>query len=111
MERKTFTEYFNLYKDRLKDVDNARLAKVDLIEFNDTLYKSISILWKSILTEEGIDWLEWFYYEKYDFIKDETREDIKAWNSDKKEICQDLDALYDYLVENKYFSRLFGERT
>jgi hypothetical protein len=51
-----------------------------------------------------------FYYEKYDYSKDQPREDLKAWDEDGNEICQDLDSLYNYLTENKYFIRLFEER-
>ena len=110
MEKETFFRYFDLYKEHLSDLEHASKARIDLIEFSDPLYKAISILWKSILTEEGIDWLEWFYYEKYDYSKDQPREDLKAWDEDGNELCQDLDSLYNYLTENKYFIRLFEER-
>ena len=60
MEKETFFRYFDLYKEHLSDLEHASKARIDLIEFSDPLYKAISILWKSILTEEGIDWLESF---------------------------------------------------
>jgi hypothetical protein len=34
----------------------------------------------------------------------ELREDMKAHDEHKNEICQDLDSLYDFLVTNNYFN-------
>jgi predicted protein tyrosine phosphatase len=63
---------------------------------------AVSLLWKQVLTKEGIDWLDWFLYEK-DYINGNLRKDLKAWDSDKKEICKDLKSLYKYLIKEKYF--------
>jgi predicted protein tyrosine phosphatase len=63
---------------------------------------AVSLLWKQVLTKEGIDWLDWFLYEK-DYISGNLRKDLKAWDSDKKEICKDLKSLYKYLIKEKYF--------
>jgi predicted protein tyrosine phosphatase len=63
---------------------------------------AVSLLWKQVLTKEGIDWLDWFLYEK-DYISGNLRKDLKAWGSDKKEICKDLKSLYKYLIKEKYF--------
>jgi hypothetical protein len=63
---------------------------------------AVSLLWEQVLTKEGIDWLDWFLYEK-DYISGNLRKDLKAWDSDKKEICKDLKSLYKYLIKEKYF--------
>ena len=76
--------------------------KLDLLEFDDDIQMAVSLLWEQVLTKEGIDWLDWFLYEK-DYISGNLRKDLKAWDSDKKEICKDLKSLYKYLIKEKYF--------
>jgi trans-2-enoyl-CoA reductase len=76
--------------------------KLDLLEFDEDIQMAVSLLWKQVLTKEGIDWLDWFLYEK-DYIHGNLRKDLKAWDADKKEICKDLKSLYKYLVKEKYF--------
>lgn len=78
---------------------------VDLIEYWEPYEKAFSLLWAEILTEEGEDWLYWYLYEK-DGITGNPREDMKAWDSDKKEICQNLENLHDYLMKSNYFRRV-----
>lgn len=65
---------------------------VDLLEFSDELHSAIGILLKEIYTEEGYDWITWFMYEK------DGREDMKAWDENGKEICNNKDELYEYLT-------------
>jgi hypothetical protein len=59
-------------------------------------------MWGEILTEYGEDWLSWYLYEK-DGISGNPREDIRAWDKDKNEICENLEDLHAYLLENNYF--------
>ena len=53
-------------------------------------------LWKEIYSEEGIDWINWFMYEN-----DFGANGLKAFDSDKSLICQDVDSLYDYIEQYK----------
>jgi hypothetical protein len=75
---------------------------IDLTEFMDDDAWVIQHLWAEVLTKDGNDWFSWFMYEKAYLY--ELREDMKAWDEHKNEICQDLDSLYDYLVTNNYFN-------
>jgi hypothetical protein len=85
---------------------------IDLLEFTEGYSKTIQLLWKSVLTDEGLDWLEWFLYEK-DYIHDGIgRPDMTAYatvynslseSEEKVEIAKDLEELYKYLLENNYF--------
>jgi hypothetical protein len=77
---------------------------IDLIEFTDIYRSTIDQLWSNLLDENGIDWLEWFLYEK-DYISNGIgNPEIKAYYQESgDEIVKDLNGLYDYLIENKYF--------
>lgn len=74
---------------------------IDLIDFCDTQGKLINVLWGHILTEEGLDWFNWFLYEK-DGISGKPKKNMKAYDN-KKEILKDLKGLYNYLTTQKYF--------
>ena len=54
------------------------------------------LLWKEIYSEEGIDWIFWFMFEN-----DFGAKGLKAFDSDKNLICQDVDSLYDYIEQYK----------
>lgn len=75
---------------------------IDITEYSDDYHHIIKLLLEEILTKEGIDWLEWFLYEK-DAISGNPREDMKAWDENKNEICKDLESLHSYLVSNSYY--------
>lgn len=76
---------------------------IDLVNFFDEFDMVNSLLWEEILTTEGVGWLNWFLYEK-GYIHDGVgRENMKAWDVDKNEICKDLVSLYEMLVKEGYF--------
>ena len=76
---------------------------IDIIDYHDPYEKAINILFGEILTEEGMDWLGWYLYEK-NGISGNPKKDIKAWDN-KKEICKNLKDLHVYLIKNNYFKR------
>jgi hypothetical protein len=74
-------------------IDRAYDLNIDLLEFIDPLYKANDILFKEAFGEEAAEMISWFMYEKqFGF-----REDLKAWDADKTEICKTVDQLYDYI--------------
>lgn len=84
-----------------KSDDTAKLG-IDLIEYCEGYHIIIDTLLSEIITDQGLDWFNWFLYEK-DYISDGVgREDMKAYDNDV-EILRTLEELYQYLVENKYF--------
>jgi hypothetical protein len=75
---------------------------IDLYDFMDTNNEVIDLLWTELLTSEGIDWLDWFLYEKNYLDDGIGRKDLKAYDNGK-EICKDLKGLYKYLTKYNYF--------
>lgn len=75
---------------------------LDIYEFSDNYHQLHRMLWEEIFTPEGLDWFEWFMWEKGG-IQGVLNEDLDAWDENKNPICQDLKGLHDYLTANKYF--------
>lgn len=102
MEFSKFKEYVDILS-KLRQ-ENHQLYKigVNLTEREESYQTLLSILWKEILTDDGINWLEWFLYDK-GAIDGCIREDIKAWDAEKNEICKDLNGLHKYLKKSGYF--------
>jgi hypothetical protein len=79
---------------------------IDLIDFTEGYSIVINYLWGQILTVEGLDWFDWFMYEK-NYLQDGIgNPELTAYSTDngeEVEIIKDLEGLYEYLIENKYF--------
>lgn len=102
MKKETFIKILELQSQHYKKEQELYELGVDTVELNEPLVGAVHILWKELLTEEGLENLDWFLYEK-DYISGEPREDMKAWDENKNEILKDVDELYDYLFSNSYF--------
>lgn len=99
--KETFIKILDLQKEQyLKERGLYKLG-IELIDVNEKYERVITLLWQEVLTEEGGSWVSWFLYEK-DYISGNLREDIKGWDGEV-EIIRDVNELYDYLAENKYF--------
>lgn len=59
------------------------------------------MLWSEVLTESGVENLEWFLYER-DWISGSPDLDMKALDGET-EILKSVEGLYEYLVSNSYF--------
>jgi len=86
-----------------KQVDKAYALNIDLIEFCEKQNEVVHLLWNHILTTEGLDWLNWFMYEKNYIYDGKGRSEMTAEDSDGTPICRTLKELYDYINTNKYF--------
>jgi hypothetical protein len=64
---------------------------VDIIGFNEDLYKVINILLKNIYGTEGKGWIEWYLYEK---LNDPT---LDAFDENQQPICYDVKSLWEYV--------------
>jgi hypothetical protein len=87
-------------------IDKSYEQGVDLIEFTEGYHVVINYLWGQLLTTEGLDWFDWFMYEKnylQDGIGDPEMQAFSKINDEEVEICKDLEGLYEYLKENNYF--------
>lgn len=108
MEYKNFKSVISIMIEKHKKTSNAYDLGIDLYEYQEKDHRINRILIREILTDYGIDWFEWYLYEK-DGITGKPKADMKAWDKDKKEICYDVKSLYNYLKENKYFKNQNGE--
>jgi hypothetical protein len=102
MTYKAFKEIVDLQVAHHKRIQALYKLRVDLIETFSEQEKVIELLWESVLTEYGYDWLCWYLYEK-DGISGKPKEHLTAWDEEKNEIVKDLRGLYDYLIKEKYF--------
>ena len=66
--------------------------KVDLIDWTDPYSSIIGELIKEIYGEEGVDWFNWYCYER-NFGKHE----LDAWDENGEPICYDVKSLWEYL--------------
>lgn len=87
-------------------LDKTHEIGIDLLEFVENYNQSIHFLWGQLLTIEGLDWFDWFMYEKnyiQDGIGNPEMQAFSKTNDEEVEICKDLEGLYEYLKENNYF--------
>ena len=101
----TFEHFKELTDLMVKAQKNKRAAYnlgVDLYEICEPEEMLINSLWDKILTDHGLDWFNWFMYEKA-YINDGIGRPSISANDDGKPICEDLKGLYEYLVKNNNF--------
>lgn len=102
MKFEDFKSMTDLMIKHWKGVDKCYNIGIDIHEFLDTQETLVNALWGHILTDEGIDWFNWFMYEK-NYIHDGVgRPDLTA-SDDGEPICENLERLYEYLQKNNYF--------
>lgn len=104
MDYKNFKSLISIMIEKHKKIQNAYRLGIDLYNYEEDDHKLNKILIDEILTKEGVDWFEWYLYEK-DGITGKPKKDMRAWDNDKKEICYNVKSLYDYLFLSKYFKR------
>jgi len=101
MKQDIFMKCCERMKTASNNIDAVYKLNIDLHEFMDDEHWVVQHLWSVILTPEGYDWFSWFMYEKAYLY--ELKEDMKAWDENKNEICQTLPDLYNFLVINNHF--------
>ena len=105
-----FTDFNRIVDSMLRSsssLDKTHEIGIDLLEFVEDYNTTIHLLLNEVLTTEGLDWFDWFMYEK-NYIQDGIgNPELKAFSKDDSdesiEIIKDLNGLYEYLTENKYF--------
>jgi hypothetical protein len=102
MTYEAFKEIVELQIAHTKRVQALYKLQVDLLDVFSEQEKAIELLWETVLTVHGCDWLSWYLYEK-DGISGKPKKHLKAWDNEKKEICKDLKSLWKYLTKEKYF--------
>lgn len=93
MKFKTFESIIKRLKTQSDEVSKLYSMKIDLIEFIDPYHTIISDMLKEEYGSEGIDWWNWFCYER-DFG---TRTDLEAFDADNNPICRDVKELWELM--------------
>lgn len=104
-------ENFKLITDSMvmssSKLDTTHEIGIDLLDFVENYNISINYLWRELLTVDGLDWFDWFMYEK-NYLQDgignpEMQAFSQTDDNEQVEIIKDLEGLYEYLIENNYF--------
>lgn len=92
MDLKTFTILIEGIQNKIKKDSKAYDLGIDLLSYDDEYYAQVvKPLLLQVFTKEGLDWIEWFIYERESF----SGSTLQAWNEKGKEICFDIPSLYD----------------
>ena len=105
MTLETFTKLLDNYTEAYSKSMEVSLLGINLDEYSEIFQKNTELLLGEVFTEEGVEWIFWFLYEK-DYIEGTLKDDMKAWDEHDQEICQDVPRLYRYLVQNKHIKTL-----
>ena len=105
MTLETFTKLLDNYTEAYRKSMAVSLLGINLDEYSEIFQKNTELLLGEVFTEEGVEWIFWFLYEK-DYIEGNLKDDMKAWDEHDQEICQDVPRLYRYLVQNKHIKNL-----
>ena len=108
MDYKNFKSLIDILIEQSKKSSKAHDLGLDLYDYIDSYHRGYKILIREVLNDYGVDWFEWYLYEKKG-ITGKPDKEMKAWDKDKKEICYDVRSLYNYLKENKYFKNQNGK--
>jgi len=94
---------YEQFKDLIETIEKVRerssaLYKldIDLLDFEDSYFKIIDLLMKSVFDEEGHDWIDWYLYERIGF-NDKVN---LATDENGKEICYDIPSLWEVVKEH-----------
>lgn len=96
MTLKTFTtliEGLQSYRDKK---DKLYTLGIDILSFDEDYYREVTRpLMVEAFTEEGMQWIYWYLYERESI----SGEPLKAFDKEGNEICFDIPSLYDTIKE------------
>ena len=64
---------------------------VDLLNYDEPNQKAISLLMEELFGKEGMEWIDWFLYERVSH----SGEILEAWDKDNNPICYDIKSLWE----------------
>jgi hypothetical protein len=105
MTLETFTKLLDNYTEAYSKSMAVSQLGINLDEYSEIFQKNTELLLGEVFTEEGVEWIFWFLYEK-DYVEGTLKDNMKAWDEHDQEICQDVPRLYRYLVQNKHIKTL-----
>jgi hypothetical protein len=69
---------------------------INLMEHEEVYHEIITDLMLSVFDKEGKDWIDWYLYERPSF---NGKEPLKAFDLDGKEICHNIESLWETVKE------------
>ena len=105
MTLETFTKLLDNYTEAYSKSMAVSQLGINLDEYSEIFQKNTELLLGEVFTEEGVEWIFWFLYEK-DYVEGTLKDNMKAWDEHDQEICQDVPRLYRYLVQNEHIKNL-----
>jgi hypothetical protein len=102
MEYNHFKDMTDLMVKHWKSMNDCYKLGIDLHDLLSVQDRLVNALWSKILTQEGVDWFNWFMYEKA-YIDDGIGKKELTAKFNGKSICKNLKGLYKFLKENNHF--------
>lgn len=97
MKFEIFAKIVSKLESNHKRVSSIYSLGVNLVNISDDLHTVISHLFGEYYGKEGLDWIDWFLYEK-DFGR---REDITAKDAEGNETCRNIYELWTIVEEGR----------
>lgn len=91
-----FTRFIEIETERQEKIDKLYHMDIDMIQFFEPFYEREKILLKYIYDEEGINWIEWYLFERPRLPEGEHH----AWDENENPICYDIPSLYSFVEES-----------
>lgn len=96
MNIKTFTRFIEGLEKYQNKRDKAYKLGIDILDFDQDYYREvIRPLMSEVFKEEGMDWINWYLYERVSF--DGTF--LEAFDALGNPICYNVASLYDTIKE------------
>lgn len=95
-----FKEILDLIVRNRERIDTLYKLSIDIDNALPENERIVDKLWEHILTEDGKEMLDWFLYEKMYYFG-ELDHYVRRFENEK-EICKDLEGLYNYLKDKKH---------
>jgi hypothetical protein len=95
MNEEKFKSIIEITEKINKNCSSLHSLGVDLMDYNDSYHKIIRLLMSSIFKEEGMDWIDWYLYERPSF----KGTDNHAWDENGNPICYDIPSLWETVKE------------
>lgn len=99
MTKEQFIEVIKFHKQSTDNLNEYYKMGLDLLDNKNSpvepLFKVINILFDSIYTEEGVEWISWYIYDN-----NYGEMGLTAFDGEIQ-ICKNIDELYDYIQKYK----------
>jgi len=95
MNEEKFKSIIEITEKINKNCSSLHSLGVDLMDYDDSYHEIIRLLMASIFKEAGVDWIDWYLYERPSF----KGTDNHAWDENGNPICYDIPSLWETVKE------------